>query len=149
MDGGAGSNRYLEVLENREQSFKPVTAFNGWRVAVLNYFDMVAPKSLKKVERHMETDEVFVLLSGSACLITGTDGDAPYQLTVTAMQPHKVYNVRQGVWHHIILSPVATVLIVENEDTTEKNSEYQPISAEELALLRGAVNYCIESGEGV
>jgi len=30
-----------------------------------------------------------------------------------------------------------------------ENSEYQPISAEELALLRGAVNYCIESGEGV
>jgi ureidoglycolate hydrolase len=148
MDGGAGSNLYLEVLENREQSFKPLTAFNGWRVAVLNYFDMVAPKNLKKAERHMETDEVFVLLSGSACLLTGSDGAAPNQLTVTAMEPQKVYNVRQMVWHHVLLSPNAAVLIVENEDTAEENSEYKPISAEELALLRGAVKYCLDTAGG-
>lgn len=39
------------------------------------------------------------------------------------MEPYKVYNVKKGLWHHIVVSEDASVLIVENCDTTDENSE--------------------------
>lgn len=146
-DSGPAGGGYLQVFENTGQCFKPVTAFGGWRVALLTRFDKVAPENLRQAERHLETDEVFVLLSGSACLITGADGNSPDKLTVTAMEPAKVYNVRQRVWHHVLLTPDASVLIVENEDTAAENSEYRPLPAEELGPLRTAAERCLGAVE--
>ena len=40
------------------------------------------------------------------------------------MEPHKLYNVRKGVWHHIFTQEDTSVLIVENEDTGDDNSEF-------------------------
>jgi hypothetical protein len=38
------------------------------------------------------------------------------------MQPLKLYNVKRGAWHTHTLDEAATVLIVENRDTTLANS---------------------------
>jgi hypothetical protein len=38
------------------------------------------------------------------------------------MVPRKLYNVRRGVWHNHTLSREASVLVVENSDTTVQNS---------------------------
>ena len=40
------------------------------------------------------------------------------------MEPHKLYNVPKGIWHHIFTKEGTSVLIVENEDTSPENSEY-------------------------
>ena len=44
------------------------------------------------------------------------------------MEPHKLYNVPKGVWHHIFTQEDTSVLIVENEDTGDDNSEFLYIS---------------------
>jgi len=70
------------------------------------------------IERHMETDEVFVLLQGNAELIIGKE------LHRIKMEPFKIYNVPKGVWHHIFTQEGTKLLIVENIDTDDSNSEY-------------------------
>ena len=40
------------------------------------------------------------------------------------MEPGKIYNVKQSVWHSVVLSLDGSVLIVENKNTSEKNSNY-------------------------
>ena len=80
--------------------------------------DSDTEENFEKVERHNETDEVFVLLNGSATLIVGEE------LNRIEMEPHKLYNVPAGVWHHIFTNEDTSVLIVENEDTSDDNSEY-------------------------
>ena len=39
------------------------------------------------------------------------------------MELYKVYNVKKGLWHHIVLSEDAEVLVVENSSTARENSE--------------------------
>jgi mannose-6-phosphate isomerase-like protein (cupin superfamily) len=70
----------------------------------------------------METDEVFVLLEGSAYLTIGLE------MTRVDLEPNKIYNVKKGVWHSHIMSPDAKVLIVENSNTSAANSEKLPLS---------------------
>jgi len=51
------------------------------------------------------------------------------------LQPHRVYNVRQGVWHTHTLSPDAKVLVVENQDTTWDNSPFTPLAEAQMGEI--------------
>ena len=48
------------------------------------------------------------------------------------MEIGKVYNIRKAVWHNILVSEDAKVLVVENTDTVAENSEYFPAKAPKL-----------------
>jgi hypothetical protein len=54
----------LEIREYTGEGFRPLVFFNGWRVAVLNYIEEIHPERNNRMERHLETDEVFVLAKG-------------------------------------------------------------------------------------
>ncbi len=97
----------------------------------MRYAEAVDRKQLRRVERHMETDEVFVLLSGRAFLIV----EAAAGYSPIDMEPETVYNVRKAVWHHIVVSRDACVLIVENSDTDYGNSEYRELPQETVNTL--------------
>lgn len=62
--------------------------------------------------------EVFVLLKGEATLFIGKE-----RIPVK-MEPCKIYNVTVGIWHNIVCSEDASVLIAENSDTNKSNKEY-------------------------
>lgn len=112
-------NKYgVEIYDYRGENYRTAVRFGKWRVAYLNYGDEFDEKNFVKIERHNESDEVFVLLDGKATLIIGEE------LNRIEMEPHKMYNVPKGVWHHIFTYKDASVLIVENEDTGVENSEF-------------------------
>ena len=108
--------RGLEIKEYTGEGYRSTHAFGEWRVAFLNYADRF--EHITRLERHMLTDEVFVLLCGSAELWIGEER------TRVPMEPYKIYNVQKAVWHNIHVSPDAKVLIVENDNTAQENSEY-------------------------
>ena len=113
------SNEYLEVYEYTGDGYERTMHFESWRVAFLHHeerFDKIT-----KLERHALTDEVFVLLKGSATLILGEEQKKE------DMQPYKIYNVKKNVWHAIKVSKDAKVLIVENHNTSLENTFYLPI----------------------
>ena len=107
----------IEILTYEGEGFSKVMSFEGWRVAVINYSERFEEKNLIKLERHLLTDEVFVLLEGNAILVSDTE---KYQ-----MEKNKIYNVIKGTWHAIALEKDAHVLIVENVETGKENSEYK------------------------
>ena len=108
----------IDILEFDGPGYSTVMKFGAWRVAIINYCEHFDPKTPLKLERHMETDEVFVLLDGNATLIIGEEKKQ------YVMEKNKVYNVLAGTWHHIHTDEQAKVLIVENEDTGMANTEY-------------------------
>jgi hypothetical protein len=114
----------LEVIDYTGEGYKPLIDCNGWRVAYLRYLDELYPTRIEKLERHMETDEVFVLLEGRVTLLIAGNGTKADTLETVPMQPLKLYNVRKGAWHGVILSRDATILLVENTNTSCDNSEY-------------------------
>lgn len=115
--------------------------FGQWRVAILNYCDIVERETLYRLERHSETDEVFVLKRGQAWLILGGSAEEPSSIETFPMEEGLVYNIAQGCWHHIIMAEDSSVLIVENADTGDNNSAYTNLSQDIIARLKEKIHF--------
>lgn len=108
----------LEIREHRGEGYRRLIDGPKWTVAVLNYADRFDEAKFDTLERHLLTDETFVLLTGEATLLIGADARR------VPLEPLKAYNVKAGVWHQILVKPGTSVLIAENSDTAKTNSEY-------------------------
>jgi mannose-6-phosphate isomerase-like protein (cupin superfamily) len=138
----------LEIHTHPEPGYRPLVDFQAWRVAVLNHIDELLPENLKDLQRHDETDEVFVLLRGRCILFIGDGRDEAGTVQAVDLEPLKVYNVKQGVWHNHTLSEDAAVLVVENRDTTLENSPFCRLSPEQRAWVVAETGRLWEQGEG-
>ena len=103
----------IRVFSHSSDGFKVAVESGEWKVGVLRYNERFS--RLGEMERHMLTDEVFVLVSGSATLYT--------EVEEMAMEQGAVYTIPAAVWHHIVVSEDATVLVVENRNTSIENTE--------------------------
>jgi ureidoglycolate hydrolase len=118
----------LEILDFVGEGYKPLVDFGEWRVAFLRYIDDLHPAQIQEMERHTKTDEVFVLIRGRGVLLLGGDGTRIDRIHPQTLEFGKIYNVKMNVWHTILLSKDATVLIVENCNTGRENSEYYQLT---------------------
>ena len=87
------------------------------------------------MERHTETDEVFVLLRGRGTLILGGNGIKSEGALAEPMEIGRIYNVKRLAWHTVLLSRDASILLVENHDTDEHNSEYDQLSPKQRSQV--------------
>lgn len=108
----------MEISSFNGEGYMPLISYNGWRVALINYCDRLKENKISKIERHLKTDEVFILLQGEANLYIGLN------LTKYPMEKGKLYNVKCGEWHCVSMSENAKIAVIENDDTGERNSEY-------------------------
>lgn len=131
------SEKLLEVREHTTPGYCPLVDYEAWRVAILNYSDELRPENLKAMQRHNETDEVFVLLRGRCILFLGAGEATVEAVFAQDMQPHKIYNVKKAVWHTHTLSQDAMVLIVENRDTTFDNSPFCALTTAQQQTITG------------
>ena len=112
----------LEIRSFDGAGYQPLIDYDKWRVAILRYCDDLLPERIFAMQRHNETDEVFILLEGRCILFLGEGSDTVTSITAVDMEPRKLYNVKRGAWHSHTLNNDASVLIVENSDTTIQNS---------------------------
>ena len=101
--------------------FQVMTRFEGWKVGALRYNERFS--HLGEMERHLLTDEVFVLVCGKAILYTDAES--------VEMEIGAVYTVPAGVWHHIVVSEDAHVIVVENKNTSIDNTEKKYVHEKE------------------
>ena len=47
----------------------------------------------------------------------------------------RIYNVKKEAWHATAMSVDASMLIVENRDTTDENSDYSGLTAGDKSLI--------------
>lgn len=118
----------LEVSEYTGPGYRPLVDYGAWRVAILRFEDELLPENIHNMQRHNETDEVFVLLQGRCILFLGNGDTTITGLYAEDLKPLKLYNVRRAAWHNHTLSRDAVLLIVENLDTTYDNSPRTPLS---------------------
>jgi ureidoglycolate hydrolase len=122
--------RLLEIKEYMGEGYQPLIQFGDWRVAILRWEELLQPDQIKVMERHTQTDEVFVLLEGQATLILGGMGGMVEGVYPQGMENGKLYNVKQGVWHTVLISRDAAILIVEDRDTGKENTEFNNLTEE-------------------
>ncbi len=128
-------SKAIEVINFPETDYEPLVDYQGWRVAVLAFCENTTLEKIKKMQKHNETDEVFVLVRGNCTLISAGNGDEPGELEIHKMEPQKVYNVKKGFWHNHILDEEGIVVIIENSDTTDDNSPELPLTDEQIKRL--------------
>jgi len=126
----------IKTIEYTKNGYKPLIDFEAWRVAILNSHKKMGLNDLKYLERHMETDEVFVLLQGNASLIHGGQRKEPKKLEKIKMKKNIFYNVKKASWHTVLMGTNTKILIVENKNTTKKNSEYKDLTELQRKMLK-------------
>jgi hypothetical protein len=125
----------LDITEYTGEGYQPLIAYGAWRVAILRYFDELLPHNIGKMQRHDNTDEIFVLLNGHCILFVAEGADRVEKILAEDMQPLKLYNMKRGTYHTHTLDQAATVLIIENDDTGPSNSPEIDLTAEQRAQL--------------
>ncbi len=125
----------LETYEHHGDGYNPFLITPAWQMAQLNYLPELHFRSISKIDRHLKTDEVFVLFSGTAVLIVAEEVEGSLTLYTTLMEPEKTYNVPKNVWHNIALAEDGRVLIVENNNTHLGDFEFRDLSEQEKAEL--------------
>lgn len=122
----------LKIFNWTGQGYQPLVFSHDWQVALLNWEPIFDLNKVGEIERHNQTDEVFVLVKGRAVLFTiGADG-----LQAEDMQAGFVYNVMQGSWHNLISTRDASWVIVENCDTHLRDTELRQLTPTELNELK-------------
>ncbi len=122
------SETLIEVRDHTEPDYKPLVDYQSWRVALINYTADLTPDKINRMQKHTETDEVFVLMAGRCILFLGEGEETVTQVHAVDMEPYKLYNVKRGVWHSHTFSKDARVLIVENRNTVVENSPFVGLS---------------------
>lgn len=130
------------VVEGRsfEQTYKSVLEFDGWKVGMLRYFDDVDVNYICRVERHWNTNEVFILTAGKTDLIL-FEGDAADpsprdQFHVIPMELNVAYDIQKSVWHHVVMSEDAHIIIFERSETGPETTDFAELSHEVICAIR-------------
>lgn len=108
----------IEKYSFSGEDYKALMEFGAWTVAMLRYSERFS--KFDRLERHLKTDEAFILLEGEAVLHTESEN--------LKMEKNVIYNIPMGEWHHITVSRDASVLIVENSDTSLENTERKSLN---------------------
>ena len=114
----------LKIIQIRESGYKTLYTFGTWKIASSVAIER---ERIRCMDRHLETDEAFVMLEGSGFLFTWGGEDRPMQTRGTVLELNHVYLVPRGTWHAHVWKQQTKVLIVENADTGAWNSETIPI----------------------
>lgn len=127
--------KQIEITEFQEAGYKPLVDYEAWRVAVLKFCDDLRLENVKTMQKHLETDEVFILVKGKCRLFLGGSGEKPGKIEKVDMIPGRVYNIKKGVWHNHIMDEEGEVVIVENSNTSDDNSPIVPLTEKQLKEL--------------
>lgn len=130
----------LDIRKYADEGYKPLIDYGEWRVAILRYIEELLPKNIRKMQRHDETDEVFVLLEGNCILFIGEGNEKITKIHAQDMEPLKLYNVKRSCWHTHTLAKGTSVLIIENRDTGDHNSPEIELDFDQKASLLTLTN---------
>jgi hypothetical protein len=122
----------LEIHEWSDVGYQPLVFSHDWQVALLNWEPIFDLEKIGEVERHNQTDEVFVLTRSRAILFTVDEQG----MQIEEMKPGVIYNVCKGVWHNLTSTRDASWIIVENRDTHLHDCEFRKLSADEMTHLK-------------
>lgn len=125
----------LEIYSHDVPGYKPQVDFSEWRVALLNAMPMYLPDGLTYFDRHLETAEVFILLSGSVGILLAGQGIKPENTEIMWLTEGKVYNVLPRTWHTLFMMPNSKLAVIENRNTSVANSPRYYFDAEEKRRL--------------
>lgn len=108
-----------EVIECGLKGFNSVFKSEMWQIATITYDTQYSKECFDSMKRHLTTDEVFILINGSAILHTVENGI----LKNIIVESGRIYCVRRGTWHYLEVSRDALLAVVENNNLLPGQTE--------------------------
>lgn len=115
-----------------KKGYSTLLSSGYWKIAISNSEEK---EIVKDISRHLETDESFILLQGSGYIITAKENDGKFEFDHIEIKPSIVYTVEKDEWHAHKWDNNTKVLIIENSDTSDLNSEKYILTEEERNYL--------------
>ncbi|KAB1438123.1 cupin [Candidatus Galacturonibacter soehngenii] len=119
---GEGMNR---VFENEK-----------WTVGIKNWKPANDVTGIDCLERHNQTDELFVLLEGSCTLIFANEINGEHQFEAVKMEKNKVYNIPATLWHNTITKKDTKMVLIEDSNTSMDNSDILTLTKEQIMKVQ-------------
>ena len=131
------STNKVSVADFEGEVLKRVFESGDWFVGIKNWKPANDAAHFDNMERHLQTDEVFVLLEGGCTLLVDhSPENSCTDIRCIPMEKNKVYCIHPSVWHNTITTKDAKLILMENRNTCMDNSEVQMLSSQEIAALR-------------
>lgn len=118
----------LNVYQSDLKGYKMIFSNQRWGVGYKNY----TPQQDLVWQRHFESDEGFILLSGKCCLLTKNNE----KIDIKWLEKSKFYMVKKNEWHFNLMFKNAEIFIVENNNVSNSNTENVRLTESEQDLLK-------------
>ena len=102
-----------------KSGFDAVITEKGFKCAYITHSAAYSFGAVTEMKRHNETEEVFVLLSGAAVMLTLEDG----VFTETPLARGEATVVSKGTYHYLGVTEDASVFVTERDDTGKDNTD--------------------------
>lgn len=102
-------------------------------VGIKNYKPASSREQMDSLEKHLLTDELFIPLTEGSILLYKQDGGS---LCHASMEMGRIYSVRKGTWHNVLMIPGGKMALTERADTSMENSLLLPLPQEERDLIQ-------------
>ena len=106
-----------------------------WMVGIKNWKPANDIANLNCLERHNETDELFILLAGSCVLLYANEVNGQLVIEAESMQPMKVYNIPATLWHNTVTTKDTKLILVEDSSTGMANSNILDLTDAQIAAV--------------
>lgn len=94
-----------------------------WMVGIKNWKPMNDIANINCLERHNETDELFILLNGKCTLLFANETEDGLKIEAVPMEPLKVYNIPRSLWHNTVTQRDTKLALIEDSSTGSANSD--------------------------
>ena len=103
-----------------------------WMVGIKNWKPMNDIANINCLERHNETDELFILLKGRCTLMFANETENGLKIEAVEMEPLKVYNIPRSLWHNTVTEHDTKLALIEDSSTGSANSDNLDLTAEQI-----------------
>ncbi len=110
-----------------------------WTVGIKNWKPANDVSGIDCLERHNQTDELFVLISGKCTLVFANEKDGELEFESVKMEPNKVYNIPATLWHNTITEKDTKMILIEDSNTSMDNSDIFELNAQQIKVVQGLV----------
>lgn len=107
-----------------------------WMVGLKNWKPENDITGIDCLERHNETDELFILLAGSCTLLFANEGENGLEIGKVEMEPLRVYNIPATLWHNTVTRKDTKLALIEDSATGAANSEVIRLTQSQIATVR-------------
>lgn len=114
----------------------PVYKNDQWMVGIKNFKPANAKENMDSLERHNETDELFVLIEGTCTLIYANETEKGLDFGSVVMERGKVYSIPATLWHNTVTIPETKMILIEKPGTCADNSDFLTLTEGQKEALR-------------